>query len=358
MTPSKRIGQHHQLLRCCSNGLFTSREQRVERSQLPTTGFFGTQVIPYLRPLAPAGNPGLANQTQVSPNFRNPYSEQWNFGLQRSFTSKIVAEVRYVGNHGVNLFQALNGNPQLTPLITAGFSNVIPAGLTPCATAGAPGFAAGNVKCNFTNVITDANTANSNYNGLQTELRIAGFHGVSATASYTYSHAIDNTSEIYSTINNGSGAGGGNTLAESQNPFQPGGPERANSGTDFPNILGVAVIYDLPFYKEQQGLKGHVLGGWQLNTTYRYTTGQPYTTIQRYVSGSLCDPGGLWGGTYDACRPILSNAGLPITSVGQYCDGKSTENLHCDWYSKWGHVNSDQGTDGVPILAFHQEFRR
>jgi hypothetical protein len=283
---------------------------------LPTAGFFGTQVIPYLQPLAPVGNPGLASQVQVSPNFRNPYSEQWNFGLQRSFTSKIVGEVRYVGNHGVKLFQALNGNPELGPLIAAGFSNVIPAGLTPCANSSAPGFAAGNVNCNFTNVIEDANTANANYNGLQSELRIGGWHGVSATASYTWSHAIDNASEIFSTLS------GGNTLAESQNPFQPGGPERANSGTDFPHVLGVAVVYDLPFYKGQHGLTGRLLGGWELNTTYRYTTGQPYTTIQRYVSGSLCDPGGLWGGTYDACRPVLANPSAPIASVGQFtCSG-------------------------------------
>ena len=283
---------------------------------LPTAGFFGTQVIPYIQPLAPAGNPGLADQTQVSPNFRNPYSEQWNFGFQRSFTNRIVGEVRYVGNHGVGLFQTRNGNPELGPLIAAGFSNVIPAGLTPCATSGAPGFAAGNVNCNFTNVITDGNTANANYNGLQTELRVANFHGVSGTASYTYSKTIDNASEIFSTI------AGGNTLAQAQNPFEIGGPERANSGTDFPNILGVALVYDLPFYKGQQGLAGHVLGGWQVNTTYRYTSGQPYTTIQRYPgNGSLCDPGADFGATYDTCRPILSNANLPLTSVGQYCDG-------------------------------------
>jgi outer membrane receptor protein involved in Fe transport len=283
---------------------------------LPTTGFFGTQVIPYLQPLAPAGNPGFADQVQVSPNFRNPYSEQWNFGFQRSFTSRIVGEVRYVGNHGVGLFQTRNGNPELGPLIAGGFSNVIPAGLTPCATAGAPGFAAGNVNCNFTNVITDANTANSNYNGLQTELRIANFHGVSGTASYTYSKTIDNASEIFSTI------AGGNTLAQAQDPFAIGGPERANSGTDFPNILGVALVYDLPFYKGQHGAAGHVLGGWQVNTTYRFTSGQPYTTIQRYPgNGSFCDPGEDFGGNYDTCRPILSNAALPLTSVGQYCDG-------------------------------------
>ena len=40
-----------------------------------------------------------ARQVQVPHNFRNPYTEQWNFGIQHSFTPRIVAEVRYVGNH-------------------------------------------------------------------------------------------------------------------------------------------------------------------------------------------------------------------------------------------------------------------
>ena len=282
---------------------------------LPTTGVFGTQVIPFLQPLAPVGNPGFANQTQVPSNFRNPYSEQWNFGFQHSFTSRIVGEVRYVGNHGVHEFQELNGNPALGPLIAAGFQNVIPAGLTPCTTSGTPGFQAGNVNCNFSNVIQYGNTASSNYNGLQSELRIAGWRGLSATASYTYSKTIDNASEVFSTL------AGGNTLAYAQNPFAPGAPERGNSGIDFPHIVGVTLVYNLPFYKGQHGFAGHLLGGWQVNTTYRYTSGQPYTTIQRFVNGSLCDPNADFGGRFDACRPILSNASLPLTSVGQYCDG-------------------------------------
>jgi hypothetical protein len=282
---------------------------------LPTAGVFGTQVIPFLQPLAPVGNPGFANQTQVPSNFRNPYSEQWNFGLQRSFTSRIVGEIRYVGNHGVHEFQELNGNPALGPLINAGFQNVIPAGLTPCATSGTPGFQAGNVNCNFSNVIQYANTASSSYSGLQSELRVGGWRGITATASYTYSKTIDNASEVFSTL------AGGNTLAYAQNPFAPGAPERGNSGIDFPHIVGVTLVYDLPFYKEQHGLAGHMLGGWQVNTTYRYTSGQPYTAIQRYAGGSLCDPTAVFGGQFDACRPILGNASLPIGSVGQYCDG-------------------------------------
>jgi hypothetical protein len=283
---------------------------------LPTTGFLGTQVIPFLTPLAAGGNPGFATQVQVPHNFRNPYTEQWNLGIQHSFTPRIVAEVRYVGNHAVGQFQELNGNPALGPLIKAGFQNVIPAGLKPCSDSNAPGFFSGNVNCNFTNVITYANTASSNYNGLQSELRIANWRGLTATGSYTYSHTIDNASEVFSTI------GGGNTLGYAQNPFNTGEAERANSGIDFPHLVGVTVVYDLPFYREQRGLLGHVLGGWQVNTTYRYSTGQPYTTIQRYAGGSLCDPTGNFGGTYDACRPIVANSAAPLDTVGQYtCTG-------------------------------------
>jgi hypothetical protein len=283
---------------------------------LPSTGFFGTQVIPFLQPQAAGGDPGFASQVQVPQNFRNPYTEQWNLGIQHSFTPRIVAEVRYVGNHAVGQFQELNGNPALQPLIDAGFQNLIPAGLTPCSTPNAPGSSAGYANCNFTNVIKYANTASSNYNSLQSELRIANWRGLTATGSYTYSHTIDNASEVFSTI------GGGNTLAYAQNPFDTSASERANSGIDFPHLVGVAVVYNLPFFKSQQGLLGHVLGGWQVNTTYRYSSGQPYTTIQRYVNGSLCDPTGNFGGRYDACRPIVSNAGAPLDTVGTYaCAG-------------------------------------
>jgi hypothetical protein len=134
---------------------------------------------------------------------------------------------------------------------------------------------------------------------------------------------MDNVSEIYGTTN-GPVPGGGNTLPSAQNPFNTNRAERANSGTDFPNVFGLALMYDLPFYNQQQGWLGHLLGGWQFNSTYRYTSGQPYTPVERYISGSLCDPTADWGGTYDACRPILANTSAPFATVGQFtCTGKT-----------------------------------
>jgi hypothetical protein len=285
---------------------------------LPTSGtYFGTQLIPFYTPQVPQGNPGLATQLLLPKNFHNPYSQQWNFGIQREFTNKIVGEIRYVGNHTVGNFQEANGNPDLAPLVNAGFSNLIPSGLTPCTDTTAPGF--GFANCNKSNLTQYGNTAWSKYNALQTELRIGGWRGLSATVSYTYSRTFDNTSEIFSTV------AGGNTTSFPQNPFNGDQPERGPAGIDFPHVAGVTMVYELPFYHAQKGLTGHLLGGWQINTTYRYTTGQPYTTIQDHNSGSLCDPTSTFSGSQDACRPILSNASAPLASVGQCTDATAAD---------------------------------
>src|SRR5512146_512366 len=275
------------------------------------TDFTGANVAGALFPLAPKGDPGFAAQTVIDPNFRNPYSEQWNLGIQRRIGHKIAAEVRYVGNHTLGNFQTVNGNPALQPLIDAGFGNLIPAGLTPCTDLNQPGFVAGYADCTRQNVLEYANSAFSIYHGLQSQLRVQGWHGFTGQVSYTFSKTIDNATEVFST------ATGGNTNSFAQNPFNIGAGERALSGLDYPHVVGVLWSYDLPFATTQQGFLGHVIGGWQINGTYRYTSGQPYTVVQSREDGSLCDPTDWTQSSRDACRPILFNSSAPFTSVGQ-----------------------------------------
>ena len=286
----------------------------------PSGNFQGAEILPFLQAngfVDTTGiNPGVKNHTTVAPNFHNPYSEQWNVGIQRSINSKIVAEVRYVGNHAVGQFQTVNGNPALSDLIAGGFSNLIPPGLTPCPDPTQPGGnSQGYANCNFRRVVERGNFAWSKYNGLQSELRIGGWHGLSSTLSYTYSRTFDNASEVYSTIS------GGNTVSFAQNPFNTDRGERGVSGINFPHVLGLTFVYEIPFAKAQHGFVGHALGGWQMSSTYRFNVGQPYTTIQFHNSGSLCDHSSTMSGTYDACRPILGDASLPLSSAGRYCDG-------------------------------------
>lgn len=288
---------------------------------LPAGGAFNTPAIQaFLIPLAPnGGNPGARLETTFAPDFSTPYSEQWSFGMQRRINSRIAAEVRYVGNHTLHNYQATDGNPALNPLIQAGFGKLIPAGLTPCSNPALPGSTngLGYANCNLTDDVQYGTSAYSRYNGLQSELRIQNWHGVTASATYTFSKTIDNTSEAFASQN----GFGGNTNQYAQSPFDISRAERGLSGYDFPHAVGVALIYELPFYKNRAGLRGRALGGWEMSTTYRYTSGQPYTVVQNQIAGSLCDPTNFSGGNVDECRPILSNARLPFNSVGQYCDG-------------------------------------
>lgn len=264
------------------------------------------------------GDPGFRSQSNTDPNLHNPYTEQWTIGIQQAFTSHVVGEARYLGNHGVGLYQTRNGNPALQPLIDAGFQNVIPSGLKPCTTPNSPGATAGFVDCNRTNLITLGNTGFSNYNALQTRLSIEHWHGVTSGLSYTWSKNIDNVSEIYAT------GGGGNTTNFSQSPFDLTQGERGASGLDFPQLTSVYMIFELPWLAKQNTFAGKVLGGWQINPVWRFASGQPYSVTENGDPDTLlCDPTENSGST--TCRPILANKHAPFTSVGQCTDPSASD---------------------------------
>lgn len=290
----------------------------------PTSGFLGSDVRAlHLSDIPTGGNPGSRNQTLVTTDFHNPYSQQWNFGMQRQIGAKMAMEARYVGNHTVGNFVTENANPSLTGLINNGFGSLIPSGLTPCNTAGTPGDASNRVDCNRTNVRLRSNNAYSIYHALQTRFDVSNWHGVTLGAAYTWSKTLDNVSEIFSTFS------GGNTVAASQNPFDISVAERGLSGISYPHVLTVYWNYDLPWYKSQQGLMGHLLGGWSLNSTYRYTSGQPYTPAQFSGSNSSCQ--GSWEGAFfssvTTCRPIELDPGAALDTAGIFCDGSPDQCL-------------------------------
>jgi hypothetical protein len=284
---------------------------------LVSSGFTGNDVrAGHLSDIPLGVNPGTRNNTRVDSNFHEPMTQEWSLGVQHEITNKVVLEVRYVGNHVTGNFQTVNANPELDGLIANGFSSFIPAGVTPCATPGAPGAATQQVNCDFTNVRNRENTASSHYNGLQSELRVQAWHGISGGASFTFSKTLDNSSEIFSTF------AGGNSVAGAQNPFDISGGEKALSGLDFPKTASIYVIYELPFFKHQEGFLGKVLGGFQTNTTWRYSTGQLWTPVEFAGADSACQnayDGAFFAGV-STCRPFAGNPRAPVSSVGLCTD--------------------------------------
>ncbi len=283
----------------------------------PLSGFTGNDVRAlHLSDIPTGGNPGARTQTRVSNDFHNPYSQQWNFGVQRQITSKMAAEVRYVGNHTVGNFVTVNANPVLSGLIGNGFGSLIPSGITQCATPGTPGFASGRADCNFVNVRLRSNDAYSIYHSMQSRFDVSNWHGLTLGAAWTWSKTLDNVSEIFSTFS------GGNTVAGSQNPFDISVAERGVSGISYPHVVSVFWNYDLPFYKSQQGVVGHFLGGWSVNSTYRYTSGQVYTPAGLAGINTSCQSSfeGTFFGGASTCRPILSNPLAAVDTAGACTD--------------------------------------
>ena len=286
-------------------------------------------------------NPGVKTQSTVNIPFKNPAAENYTLGIQQQVGRVAVAEIRYVGNHSYAQFQNLNGNAFInaTPpastvpvaqnylTLAQGFPNLFPSS-TYCTTANAVGL--GTQNCNLTTLSTRANTAFSIYNALQAQLRIQNYHGVSANVAYSYSRTIDNADEVYST------ATGGGTISTAQSPFNTNTAERAVAGNSYPNVFTLSMVYKVPFYSEQRGFVGRLLGGYSVNTIWTYNSGQVYTAVQSTKANpnaavtakiptadlgqalfSFCDFNyntNIIGN--DSCRPILSNPSAPIGSVG------------------------------------------
>jgi hypothetical protein len=269
-----------------------------------------------------AFDPRTFNDTSITPNFGPQTTDGWSFGIQRELAPSTVFEARYVGNHATNLFQSINGNPQIAGL-QADFPSLVPSGLTPCTTPTTilgPGQTShpelGRENCNQGIVRERTNTGYSDYNGVQLELRANQlFHQLTLKTGYTFSKTTDNVSEIFSTF----GAGNSQTFSQSQVNFT--GAEHGLSGLDFRHNWFVTFTEDLPMFRAQHGLVGHVLGGWTVSGTYFITSGQPYTPIQFALNGGGPDYDNAFVGAFyqtidQALRPFAASASAPVTAVG------------------------------------------
>jgi len=318
----------------------------------------GTSVQAAYLGLIPLGsNPGGRSQTRVSPDFHNPYVEQWSLGVERSISSRISFESRYVGNHGIGNFQTINANPQIctvsagacTDGLAVQFPQAIPSGVTPClsSTSGSPN-SLGRTNCNFTLVRTRNNGAWSMYHGLQNELKFRSFHGLTGDFAYTFSKALDNTSEIFSST-------GGVSTPIAINPFNPDRGERGISAESYPHVFTTYVLYEVPWKRSQQGFLGHALGGWQLSGTHRYQTGVAVTPVQNTNNGdAYCDSlfnNNFIGSTLDSCRPILSNADAPFNTAGRYIKNTTTGQVFLVNVSSCQSTsNASLGTPACPAI--------
>ncbi|MFN0123293.1 MAG: TonB-dependent receptor domain-containing protein, partial [Blastocatellia bacterium] len=243
-------------------------------------------------------DPRFNNRTTINPTMRSPYAQQWSFGIQRELPGNNVLEARYVGTHGVGLFQTINQNPLVGPLLNGipartfhdpvtnaaatiafpGFPSVLPQGTAAQTCTDIASTPDNEAICNGRLFRTGLgreriNGAQNLYHSLQMRydgrFRRQWIYGL----TYTFSKTLDNASEVFSFA-------GGNSNTISQNPLDLTRHERGYSGTDVPHSFTANFIWTLPFMTEQKGILGRIVGGWQLNGTARIQNGIRFTPTQ------------------------------------------------------------------------------
>jgi hypothetical protein len=311
-----------------------------------------------------------------------PYGEYWNVGIQRELPYNMLLSVAYVGNRGLHLGSMVNPINQTNPkylntfcssgsltdpncamsptspnyawtsalsqadLAAAGFS-VCPAG-TPSAGYYAPycnfmadyGASAGlsqallpypqynaSESCGGICNPFDMN-GTASYNGLQTQLLKRYTKDLSVLANYTFSKSMSNTDSGFAYANYGA-----------LNKFNQKA-EWAVGAADQPQMLNLALVYELPFGPGKQllnegGYLGKNLwGGWQVSGAFQYASGTPLT-----VFTSSSDPllNGFNRANYDSRVPLHVNynnyyKGRPVYNTAAFSDpgfaaGNSSRNL-------------------------------
>ncbi len=195
---------------------------------------------------ARADNPGLYGQPQ---DFPQTEIYQGNLDVQRELYGGMVLSVAYVGSGAAKL-RGLNDINAPKP----GAGTAQPRRLFPT-------FGAINTLSAF---------AHANYHSLQTKLDRRFQSGFSLLSSYTWSDAIDNSTD---------GEDNGNGPIIPQDPFNTDA-EKAPSGFDIKHRLVTSLVYDLPFGRAGGRLGGSklaraVFAGFQIGGIFVAQTGQP-----------------------------------------------------------------------------------
>jgi len=137
------------------------------------------------------------------------------------------------------------------------------------------------------------NNGDANFHAMTISIRRAFTSGLSFDMNYTWSHSIDNASAA-----EGAAAQDGAVI---QNIFAPG-QFRGSSDFDVRQQVNANVVYELPigrgkpFLKTIPGWLNQAIGGWQVSTIMRYSTGLPsviqgnYTWNTNYWQNSLAIP--------------------------------------------------------------------
>ena len=171
------------------------------------------------------------NVYSVNQDFRTPYFFNYSLNIEKGFGNALVWQVGYVGSVGRKLSVMLNLNQN------GGFDAQYP---------------------NIGSVYQLNSIGNSNYNALQSTLKVRSWHGVTAQFAFTWAHALDDVTEYRGVI-----------PLDSFNLAQEYGSSDFDTRLNFTTFL----TYEIPGSSHGPKWLTH---GWQLSSLFSFHSGQPF----------------------------------------------------------------------------------
>jgi len=259
----------------------------------PTNGFVFT----------PGPQTARHTVTLIDPGLEMPYTQQWNVSFERQMPFSSALRVSYTGNRGIGLLKySLDNLPVHDPVngvrvadhpnngslrgqvirLAADFQCAGTAGTTAIPfTAQCPvvvpiaaneySFRVPRINERRPNGLYGTNLAVSNaawsyYNAMQLEWTKRLSSNLNFQAAYTWSKAIDTTSEA-------TAVGAGDTNQNGNNARAG----RAVSRFHTPHRFTIYGTYRLPFFSSEKSLLGQAFGGWQFSGVVKLAKGTPFT---------------------------------------------------------------------------------
>ncbi len=259
-----------------------------------------------------AASARAATSTYYPPDVKDPKTIDWTLGVQHSFWNDYTLEVRYIGTRGIHL--NVQSIVNLANLVTPSLSlptytnnvpsqaalNASPINLNTILNSGdgvVPAYDAAGFNGNALTAFIPAGS--SIYHGLAAQLTRRMSHGLQFVGAYTYSHNIDNSTADFHTTD---------LTPRRQESFTDLAADRSNSALDHRHRFTMALLYDVPFFKNGNALTRNVLGNWEIAPIYTYQTGEWYT-VQDGVDANL-------NGDSAGDRAITNPAGVGNTGSG------------------------------------------
>ncbi len=217
------------------------------------------------------GGPGpMPDAFGVDTNIRTPYMENYNFNIQQQLGRKMTLQVGYVGSQGHKLFRFRDINqPTLSAIQQFDYAGASGFDRTP----GVDNGTVAGCYCTPRNfpaspyyyINYQESSANSIYDSLQASYRIDGWHGLTSSVNYTWSHSIDDASDGEDYVPNAAQPDNSQGLIKYN---------RGNSNFDVRNRFTWNFVYQIPDAKDARFKV--IRNGWGVNGILTLQSGQPF----------------------------------------------------------------------------------